>query len=208
MMWAVFLTTARPPPPKVLNRAFLVIQDFEFTRYPAESQWTLITSTDLPTTTPPATPVPVPLPVISNNVFASLSPAEINTFICANEAALSTIKISRRNWLIIDQHGLETSTCLVCEHMYDPSADGGLGRLKNDFRACRVPYEVAWLTMANLDVGNMEFEVFVDEDAGIQEDGSWRWRSFPPSEPDRVEEEADGKREAALAELKGRCLVE
>ncbi|KAJ7613659.1 hypothetical protein DFH06DRAFT_144861 [Mycena polygramma] len=128
-MWAVFLTPARPPPPKALNRAFLLIQDFEFTRYPAESQWTLLTSTNLPSAPPPATPVPVPLPEITTNAFASMSPAQINTFIRANEAAFSQIKLSRRNWIVIDQHGLESSTCLVCEQIYDPSGDGELGKL-------------------------------------------------------------------------------
>ncbi|KAJ7805426.1 hypothetical protein B0H14DRAFT_3882958 [Mycena olivaceomarginata] len=154
--FAVFVTAK--PQPKALNRALLLIQDFEFTEYPDESQWVLLTSKHLPSTDPGPTFLPVS-DISGSNNFASMSFTEINSFIRANEEALRAVDVSAGDWLIIDQKGLETSTCLVCE---------------------QDPYEEAHSMIVNLDIANMGFEDFVDEEAGEQEDGAWKWRSFDP----------------------------
>ncbi|KAJ7349897.1 hypothetical protein B0H14DRAFT_2868963 [Mycena olivaceomarginata] len=201
-MYAVFVTA--DPSPKALNRALLLIQDFEFGQYPEDSEWTLLTSKTLPSTAPGATTLPTP-DISGNNDFVSQSLAEINTFIRANEAALERIDVSTGDWLIIDQKGLETSTCLVCEQVYYSGEDGQEGEegLSSDFRACRLPYEEAHGMIVNLNLANMDFEEFVDEDAGEQPDGAWKWQSFDPSEgaPEGMAEE-DIEREKALQELR------
>ncbi|KAJ7653913.1 hypothetical protein DFH06DRAFT_1330009 [Mycena polygramma] len=51
---------------------------------------------------------------MSYNDFALVSLAEINSFVRANEEPLEDLDVSSMEWLIIDQKGLETSTCLVC----------------------------------------------------------------------------------------------
>ncbi|KAJ7784250.1 hypothetical protein B0H16DRAFT_1402060 [Mycena metata] len=202
--FAVFVTTK--PSGKALNRAFLLIQDFEFGKYPKDSRWTLITSKKAPSEPPPATVLPIP-DISNKNAFASSSMAEINTFIRENEDFIAKMGVSAGDWLIIDQKGLESSTCLVCEQIYNPGEDGeggeGEAGMTSEFRACRLPYEWAWSMICNLDIANMGFEEFVDEDAGEQEDGSWKWMSFNPSTEDNEEETAEeAKRGAALKELR------
>ncbi|KAJ7808740.1 hypothetical protein B0H14DRAFT_3881301 [Mycena olivaceomarginata] len=191
-MWAVFVTAKLSPRVlKALNRALLLIQDFEYAEYPTSSQWVLLTSAQLPS----AAPGPTLLPVArvdfgvgngGGNAFASKSLAEISAFVDANSDALRKIDVSWAHWVVIDQKGLETSTCLVCKcgsgFDEDEEEEEGEGRSTSEFRACRMPYEMALSMVVNLDIANMNFEDFVDEKAGVQEDGVWKWRSFGPSD--------------------------
>ncbi|KAF7366936.1 hypothetical protein MSAN_00952300 [Mycena sanguinolenta] len=200
--FAVFVTAK--PTPKALNRALLLIQDFEFGEYPQDSNWTLLTSKELPASAP-ATTLPVS-DIRDSNGFAGMSFSEINKFVRANEEALKDISLSSGDWLIIDQKGFETSTCLVVEQVYDYGEEdddddgGGEGGLTDEFRACRIPYEEAHSMVVNLDIANMGFEDWVDEDAGEQEDGAWKWRSFGQDPTD--DDEVVAKRRAALQQLR------
>ncbi|KAF8160218.1 hypothetical protein K438DRAFT_1776567 [Mycena galopus ATCC 62051] len=181
--WPVFIT-AQIAPPKEVNRALLLIQDFEYTEYPTDVNWRLLISKALPSTLPPAT-IP-PISEIVSNDFVRMTLADVNAFVRARENLLTEINLSSRNWLVIDQRGLETSTCLVCDQYYfhpfqwegeDDVQEGYTAQ----FRACRIPYDEAWIVTQNLHIGNLYFEDFVDKDAGEMADGSWRWLSFAPS---------------------------
>ncbi|KAJ7675562.1 hypothetical protein B0H17DRAFT_1080689 [Mycena rosella] len=203
--WAVYLTVERANP-KALNRAFILMQDFDYSEYPADSRLMLLTSKEMPSETKATS---LPLPEISTNAFAGTSLADVNTFVRSHadfnaSYKLQGTKLSAAIWLVIDQKGLETSTCLVCEQYYDSGEDGENGEgLTDQFRACRIPYEEAWIMMANLDVANMGFEEYVDEDAGKQEDGSWKWKSFPSdSKEGDAPSAGDIKRAKALQELR------
>ncbi|KAJ7304858.1 hypothetical protein DFH08DRAFT_976458 [Mycena albidolilacea] len=182
--WAVFVTTK--PSAKALNRALLLIQDFEFTEYPDESLWVLLTSKQLPSKDPGPKFLPVP-DINGNNDFAPMSFTEINV-----------------NWLVTHQRGLETSTCLVCEqaYYYDPGGGGSVAGLTSEFRACRILYEPAHGMIVNLEISNMGFEEFMDKKAGEQEDRAWKWRSFPPDTNTYLEDmfNEDIKRANALRE--------
>lgn len=57
----------------------------------------------------------------------------------------------------------------------------------------------------NLDIANMDFEEWVDEDAGIQEDGAYIWVGPFPSTNEHLERgrrETEAKREAAMKAMK------
>ncbi|KAJ6545293.1 hypothetical protein B0H19DRAFT_1266751 [Mycena capillaripes] len=201
-MWPVFITATRAPQ-KALNRAFLLIQDFDKTLYP-ERQWTLLTSQDRPSAPPSATALPLP-DITGRNDFASMSSAEINEFTHAN-TDLWRRDYSGLYWLIIDQKGLETSTCLVCERVYH-YAEEEQGELESgptrEFHACRIPYEEAWGMMGT------PFWDWADESAGVQEDGSWRWSGFGLENADCEEKTpAEIKREKALKELRDAGLAD
>ncbi|KAJ7629103.1 hypothetical protein FB45DRAFT_1080687 [Roridomyces roridus] len=131
----------------------------------------------------------------SNSTLESL--AQINTFIRANEAALEALDISPYTWLVIDENGFATATWLVCERFYDPTEDeeGNPIGHTDVFRACRAPFEKTWGMTANLDIANMGFEDYVDEETGEDEDGVWTW-SFPGGVEQRDE------RDKALKELR------
>ncbi|KAJ6545442.1 hypothetical protein B0H19DRAFT_283947 [Mycena capillaripes] len=203
--WAVFITAARAVP-KVLNRAFLLIHDFQYNEYPATYGWMLLTSKELPTTPPPATAVPLPDAASTCNEFASMSLEEINTFVRGHEVLLTNVEISKSNWLVIDQTGLETSTCIVCEQFYNPGEENegeGQEGYTSEFRACRIPFEEAWNMIVNLDLANMGFEEYVNEEDGVQADGTWKWQSFPPDANEgETPSEEEVKREKALQALR------
>jgi len=117
------------------------------------------------------------------------------------------MSLSTSNWLVIDQKGLDTDTCIVCEQYYNSGEleDGGdpdsAKGFTNKFRACRIAYESAWLMVTNLDIANMGFEDFVDEEAGEQQDGTWKWQPFEGEESDKKSEQ-EVKRDKALQELR------
>ncbi|KAF8215110.1 hypothetical protein K438DRAFT_2008567 [Mycena galopus ATCC 62051] len=191
----------------------MLIQDFEYTKYPEESRWTLLTSTVLPNARPSTTSVPLSDSALSINDFASMSLVDVNTFVSTHEDSFKEIEISNFNWLVIDQRGLETSTCLVCENFYNCGEEWGgegAGEWTTDFRACRLPWEEAWITFANLDVANMQFEDFVDVEAGEQADGSWRWESCIPDTKGEeiILSAAEEKRENALRALRDSGFVD
>lgn len=181
-----------------MNRALLLLQDFEFTESLDDSAWILLTSRTLPDETPkPSVP---PLTEITDHDLAGATLDEINTFIRSNESALQGLNIATLNWVIIDQKGIETSTCLVVEQVYDPDTSS----MSNKYRAARLPYAEAWGMYSNLDIANMDFEDWVDIDAGPQDDGAYLWVPFPPSNEALAQDarEAQTKREAALKTLK------
>ena len=59
---------------------------------------------------------------------------------------------------------------------------------------------------ANLDIANMGFEEWVDEKAGLQEDGAYKWvGAFPATieSQEQTRKETAVKREAALKAMRG-----
>ncbi|KAJ7064093.1 hypothetical protein C8F01DRAFT_1229624 [Mycena amicta] len=200
--WAVFVTAPRVSI-KDLNRALLLLLDFDLSEYhtdPLNHSWVLLTSSQLPapdvhgrlkptslplhTSSPPFSDAEPAVLSTTNNAFASLSMSSIRTFVTSSDQLLRAHNLSPGQYLIIDQRGLESSTALVCK-IYQCTAFDEYEEIhyEDDVEgvACRMPYENVNSMMANLEIGNMEFEAFVDRDAGMQDDGSWRWASFPPS---------------------------
>jgi hypothetical protein len=129
---------------------------------------------------------------------------EINTFVRAHPDALDAAGLSAMDWLIIDQKGVETSTAVVCEQYYDFGEESEKDSRTSEYRGCRIPYEEAWLMIKNLHVGVADWDGFVDEDAGMQKDGSWKWKSLDPStqEIERPTEVLPSDREIAWKKLK------
>ena len=181
----------------------LLIQDFQYTD-DLDSNWVLLSSSTLPDERPKST-VP-PLLDFNKNDFAGSTFEEINKFLRTNETKLKALDFTTKNWVIIDQKGLDTETCLVAEQTFHWDAAKRKGHyLPDDFRAARVPLTFAWIMFVNLDISNMGFEEYVDVKAGIQEDGTWKWIGpFPPSNEalERAEREEDTQRQKALKALR------
>ena len=119
---------------------------------------------------------------------------------------LKSFTLTTKNWVIIDQKGLDTETCLVVEQSFHFDQVQGKGHyLPADFRAARVSLTFAWIMFVNLDISNMGFEEYVDVKAGMQGDGTWKWIGpFPPSNEalERAERDEDAKRQKALKALR------
>ncbi|EED12331.1 conserved hypothetical protein [Talaromyces stipitatus ATCC 10500] len=203
-LWPVFLT-APEVNIKALNKALLLLQDFQFAEEIPCSNWFLMTSKDMPTgklqpTTPPHDP-----DGLFKNEFAGMSMDEINDFLWDNTERFEKAGLTCYTWLIIDVKGLETDTSLVAQRVFEYDEDTETGSHVKSFRAARLPYERVWDMYCNLDVANMDFEDWVDESGGIQEDGTWKWAGpFPLTNEGlkRAEEERKAKIEKALEEMR------
>lgn len=145
---------------------------------------------------PPVTEVP------EQNDFANFSAEDVKTFMKTNKGTLQSLNIDPSNWIVIDQKGLETSTCLLTSrHVWDPpecdseDEDHGLvgepclpiegqpgpGDLVSELRTMRVPFEHAGVIAVNLEIANMDFTDFVDE-KDKREVGVYSWKPFDGDE--------------------------
>ena len=124
----------------------------------------------------------------------------------SHEAGFEKLGMSTKIWLIIDQKGIDSSTCLIVEQMVAgmDNEDEEI-RPTDKFRAVRIPYFEASNIFANLEIGNMDFIDFVDEDAGVQSDGAYK---ITPDLNPLEDEELKDKQDAALEDLRKQGHVE
>ncbi|KAF7312926.1 hypothetical protein MKEN_00977000 [Mycena kentingensis (nom. inval.)] len=214
--WPVFVTAPRISL-QALNRVLLLLLDYDLNEYhtdPLKHDWILLTSDQLPPfeidpemdiyDLPDSvkakqlrvTPLPLTGPEVftsTNNAFASWSPSRVRGFVDApfTKERFRAHGISPRDYIVIDQHGLETSTALLCRTYQGLEFSGDFEEIPpgDDETGVRVrmPYEAMNGMMANLSIGHMAFEAWVDLDRGLQDEGSWRWQSFAPQGLDRAE---------------------
>lgn len=82
-------------------------------------------------------------------------------------------------FLILDEEGIQDSTCIIAEEHtewdYDKMQRIAKDKMeaKHDFNKVRVPWHETQTMWCNLDIGNMDWEDFVDEDKGPDEEGWW-----------------------------------
>jgi hypothetical protein len=139
--------------------------------------------------------------------LAGSSLSDTRNFFRKNEDQLKTLDISPYIWIVIDQKGLENSTCILVSRHYDDEAD----KIAEDYKAIRIPLVEAYGMYVNLDLGNMGFEEWADVDAGLQDDGIHKWIGpFPGTNEstNKTVQASDGKREAALKRAKDLGHVE
>ena len=155
---------------QTLNKAWIEIQDFGYTDAKGHGSWTLLTSRTLPPTIPGPTRA---LPLYETYQNASLANAtltEINDFIRVHETQLKKLNILHGLWVVLDTKGLESSSCVIVQQLFDED----LMELTDGFRALRISLHDAWNCFANLSLGNMGFEEWIDSSAGPQEDGIFK----------------------------------
>ncbi|KAJ7748405.1 hypothetical protein B0H16DRAFT_1553308 [Mycena metata] len=181
LQWPMFITAAGADP-KFVNRALLLIQGFVRSEHLADSKWTLFTSTDLPSTTPPPTSSPVTEGF--QNDFAGLSPAEINEFMNTHSAELDEMTLTFELWMVLDEMGLETGTCVICKHPYNGGDDDepATWGYTEEFEGLRVPLDQACAVYASLYTGR-EFEDYIAN--GEWPDGTYRF------DPQQIKEPTD-----------------
>lgn len=56
--------------------------------------------------------------------------------------------------------------------------------------------------LANLDIANMGFEDFIDEEAGEQQDGTWKWQPLGQGAGSGKKSVHEVKRDNAIQELR------
>jgi hypothetical protein len=145
-------------------------------------------------------------PIVDHDLAGSTM-GDISDFVRTNETQLKELNISTLSWIIIDQNGLDCSSCILMHRQYDVEKM----EMSHKFKAIRMPFIETWIMYANLDVANMDFEEWLDEDAGLQDDGTYKWIGpFPPSNEGLVqaEKEKEAKREACLKVAKDLGYIE
>ncbi|KAK1145739.1 hypothetical protein N8T08_003977 [Aspergillus melleus] len=214
MTWTTFIT-APTVSVRQIHKALLSLEDYE---YGCHHSWTLFHSPshldedDTHDLTEHSIP---PLDLdgaetldASNNAFAGKTPDEIYAFIQASEEKMSDNDLTTGNWLIVDERGFRTETCLVCSlndlDEEDEEEDEYEERDRSRFLMARLPWVESWSMFTNLDLANMGFEEWVDEEKGKDADGEYTWVG-PFSE---VDQEVVKKREAALEEARKEGLVD
>ncbi|KAJ6545441.1 hypothetical protein B0H19DRAFT_1238304 [Mycena capillaripes] len=171
LQWPMFITAVAPDP-KAVNRALLLIQGFVRSEHLHDSKWTLFTSRRLPSTTPP--PTDLPIGKGASNDFAGLTLEEINGFMNTNATALDEITFTFELWMVLDQTGLDTDTCVICKHPYNGGDDDepATWGYTEEFEGLRVPLDQVCAVYASLYTGR-EFEDYRGD--GTWPDGTYRF---------------------------------
>ncbi|MCJ1470272.1 hypothetical protein MMC07_008917 [Pseudocyphellaria aurata] len=112
---------------------------------------------------------------------ASNGPEAINDFVRTHERELASIRLYRTNWLIIDQRGIDTDSCLVVDQIVepDPGLDKdlpiSLNRYLYNSRATRAPFIYTVDMLNSLTNGKSKFSDWVWFSNGVQLDGCYLW---------------------------------
>ncbi|KAK5174018.1 uncharacterized protein LTR77_001098 [Saxophila tyrrhenica] len=72
-------------------------------------------------------------------------------------------------FLLLDDEGVQNRTVVFAEQRFDDETD----ELTKDYNKCRVPWADVYSMWCNLDIGNMGWEDFTDEDRGGDAEGWW-----------------------------------
>ena len=123
--------------------------------------------------------------------------------------ALDKLRMVTRNWIIIDDKGIETQTCLVCEDYqldYEEQQEVEEGEKEEKefpaYQMVRMRWVNTWSMYCNLDIANMGFDEWVDEEAGEQDDGAYKpaqWiEESDNKEPEKREEALKKAREGGI----------
>ncbi|KAE8153430.1 hypothetical protein BDV25DRAFT_27931 [Aspergillus avenaceus] len=195
-LWPIFITAPNATP-KQINKALIELDDYE---YGASSSWVVVHTSE-PPITPTASIPPLAIPELTSttNFFAGKAPQDVHAYVQdpATRSLFSDRDLTTYHWVAIDEKGLGEETCLLAQYEEgrEPDADGEV----REFKMCRIPWASAWSMFCNLDLANMDFEEWVEEDVGpVEEDfGAWKW--VGPFSGGSVDEEAVSKRKDRLA---------
>lgn len=196
---------------KAINRLLIYLHDWEYGNQDAydeeENVFTLLTTRSLEDVRTmvkdegdekkykiPSTNPPVSQPL--ENAWAGASTEEVEDFVAQLYAEPEESLIHRGGYgslfILVDEEGFKDLTCAVCQivRTYDEDEEemkyGGDGE-KTLFNKVRMPWVEAYSCWCNLDIANMDFMDFVDDDE--QDDGNtggWyksrHWDEPPTSE--------------------------
>ncbi|KAJ7710684.1 hypothetical protein B0H17DRAFT_1173605 [Mycena rosella] len=181
-MWAVFVTAPEASVKDVqalLESLHDALGVLDLSSGPAKGEFAVLTSKNLASIVPPDLGVlPLRTDELSANHFAKASLEEINKFVREKEKMLKeTLELSTHHWVVMDRECLEGSkqSCIVCEQKFEFNEDKPSGGensedgYTNEFRAARIDQEDVLSMLNNLDIANMDWEDWAD-DEGIVDD--------------------------------------
>ncbi|KAF7315055.1 hypothetical protein MIND_00019700 [Mycena indigotica] len=223
--FALFVTATNASP-KTLNAALRIMRDSDEAFFAETNFVVLITGPsdevrDEHINALPATAIPLPVENglhADSNAWAGQSLVAVNAFMRANDHApgdkylvsdehadgyypynrWEDRGIDPGLWLVLDNKGLESATCLVCCRVYREGEEGdgsgsGLGEgMTNEFEAAQMHWGDVFGMLLQLSVGNLGFEDFVlnrSEEQQGEEQNVWQGRPdnvLSPEERDNI----------------------
>jgi len=180
---------------KLINRLLLHLRDWEYGEEPTWDNFLLITSKSLPETEEPCatTTTPISKSDLSNNVWTGQSIADVESFMLSERK--KEVGLNTNTFIVLDEQGVKEGTIILLD-----SVGSELEEMEVKFKKVRVPWEKAYIMWCNLDIANMDFEDFVD-DEDCDESG---WRTYKDWDEGQEADDANHikeKRNRAIAEL-------
>ncbi|KAK6438875.1 hypothetical protein LTR95_004921 [Oleoguttula sp. CCFEE 5521] len=206
MTGLIFVTCPSSPHNiKRLNLAFTLLRNWEY--LDGASNYHLVISRnayELEATPLATTVVPISL---DDNAWTGASISEMEAYMLD----ISRVDEKQRPdtdaglFLIIDDQGVVDGTAVLLEHRYeaDEDADEEGAERVTGFNKVRVPWEEVNDIFVNLEIANMNFEEFCEEDQGNEQG----WFEYAPIGLDLSEENRE-VREVEIRRLREQGLIE
>ncbi|KAF1351379.1 hypothetical protein BDV97DRAFT_369020 [Delphinella strobiligena] len=183
MSFGTLFITAPNADAKSVNRLLLHLRDWEYSDEETWDRFELITSKTLPSDVSETAPPVIDLPA---NKWAGKSVQDVESFALAN--------CDWKNWkgegrqlhipVIVDEQGMNDGTCVLLNLVFDGEREP-MQFLDRYYRV-RLPWAGTYIAWCNLDIANMNFEEFCDEEKGDTGDGWWEYKAPGPYEDGEV----------------------
>lgn len=170
-MAGLLFITAPEADSKIINHALLCMRDWE------ESDGSLDIFklvTDKAANQNDNKGTSLPLQSTPQNIWTGADLKDIESY-CINLKSGDDAPEAASLFVCLDSAGLETKTCILCSlpDAYYDNPDSVCGR----YDKVRVPWDDVYLIWCNLDIANMNFEEFVEEEEG-NEQGWFTYQSI------------------------------
>ena len=129
-----------------------------------------------------------------DNEWAGKSFEEVETFALANSDPDEHHELNFGNAVVVDEKGLQDGTCIIMARVMIWHEDSDEMEWPNKMNKVRLPWEDVGSMYVNLDISNMDWEDFVQDEEENMEGGWWRHKPVPPGNPRLA-----AKRQAAIA---------
>lgn len=180
---------------KQLNTILLYLRDWE---YGSGDRFTLITTRNAAAVISEVKEVKEtspPVPEDLSNEWIGSTLNEIESFVL--DLSRNSDGYIGGQFVVIDEEGLPSKTCILGDRVYDDEADPPARTDK--FNKMRLPWDEAYIIWCNLELANMGFEEFTDEDG--DENGWYAFRSI--NDGPALSEENEKKRNDDIARIGG-----
>lgn len=188
---------------KLVNRVLLHLRDWEYGEDPSWDNFHLIKAEILPETVGQfGTQPPIAENDLSNNIWANKSISDIQSFMLTERGKKNKEnELNLNTFVILDEQGVKDGTVVLLDSPYNGDED----KMEERFNKVRVPWKKTYIMWCNLDIANMNFEDFVEDEEGDEVD----WWTYAVDQDEETEEEKNvkEKRNSAIAELEQKGMV-
>jgi hypothetical protein len=183
---------------KVINRLVLHLRDWQNGEDPEWDVFHVVSRKDPElykslTTSGDVNPTQPPCQEDLSNEWQNSTLEEVEAFVLS----LKDGHINTSIYVLLDEKGLEDKTCIVGERRFDDETEEQM----DVFNKARVPWEEVTSMFVNLDIANVDFEDFCNEENGDDEDNWFTWNSSEFGAALGLDEDELAKRGEAIKKL-------